>query len=163
MSEYVDVEVECPCEGAPHDTDTVSLHPAVTLPMGAASFAMMDVGEAADTAELLGLLAPIYLHFGIAAWTLVDADGKALPVNRRNIDERLTWHFAWPVIRKANDLYPAEVASPLQPRRSPPSKHGPTDDSTSPIPLSGRKHPAPSKPSSRPASEDGRQSEDRAS
>ena len=163
MSEPNEVVVACPCPGTPHAEDTITLYPTVPVQLGAAAFGMLDEGQAANPSELLGHLAPLYLHFGIASWTLVDDKGEELPVNRANIDGYVTWATcAWPVVRAANAIYPTELLRPLAPRRSRPSKPGRTPASTSPIPLNGRKRQTRSAPSS-PGVSDGKPSEVRAS
>lgn len=145
MKPLIPVEIGCPCEGAPHDSDTVNLVPDVSVQMGWAALGVLNESDLRTVGELGGVLAPIYLHFGIATWSLVDAKGKPLEVTRANIDERLTWGFAATIIPVASELYAGQLTAPLVQRQLKSLKAGQTAGSTSPIPLSGHKRPKPSK------------------
>lgn len=138
---------ECRCPGTPHPGDAVFLHPSVTIPIGQAAFSALD--GMTTGAEYQGILAQIYLHFGITGWTFTDAEGVSVPVTSANIDERLTWaHGGHTVAQRADELYSADVFAPLAARLSMSSGGGPKGPSTSATLPSGSKRPKHSRPSS---------------
>ncbi len=88
--------------------------------------------EAPD-AEALGLLTEGYLREGVESWTLVDAEGKSIPVNKPNITAHLLSNptAANLVGEEADGLY-SEVMLPLVMSASASSQPTPTDEPTSP-------------------------------
>lgn len=107
-------------------------------------------GEGEDTAGILAALTETYLILGIESWSVVDAKGKAVPVNRQTITEYLLSNIdvAMDVADAADDLYREAVVGPLLARASTSSPDTQTPDSTSATNGSGPKPPKPSKRSS---------------
>jgi hypothetical protein len=99
--------------------------------------------EDPSNAEILAALTEAYVVYGIESWTLVDARGKAIPVNRATIEEHLLSDLtaALAVADVADDLYQETVLLPLLMRGSGSSGTSPTTRSTSrrtsspPVPL----------------------------
>lgn len=139
----VTVHIACPCppteQGPRHpDGDDVELRARLSLAGGIAVQSLLveqlkAIGKALDSAALSGLLAEGYLLSGVAAWTLVDADGKPLPVTPETITERLLSDFAVAeaIADKADDLYMEPVLLPLLRKLGMSSPATPTNGSTS--------------------------------
>jgi hypothetical protein len=106
--------------------------------------------EHPSDADILAALTEAYIVYGIESWTLVDARGKAIPVNRATIEEHLLSDLtaALAVADVADDLYQETVLLPLLMRGSASSATTPTTESTSPETSSPDEPPTPSKPSS---------------
>lgn len=138
----------CGCPRTPHASgETVTLHGRVPLAMGAAAMAALQGVSGTD--EYVGLLAPIYLRFGIDSWTCLGDDG-ALPVTTANIAERFPWADGGAELVEAADaLYGEEILRPLQRRIARLSPPTPTAPPTSATPSSGDAPRSPSAPSSR--------------
>jgi hypothetical protein len=148
----VNVTVECLCPGAAHpDGDTITLrdkldfHAATTIRQ---SLKLLE--QPADTAEILATLTEKYLLFGIESWTLVDERGKAIPVSRQTITERILGDpiGSAAIADEADELYAPTVLLPLVARASKSSKPSPTSASTSQPTDSPTKRPKRSSPSS---------------
>ena len=119
MSELVAVEVPCPT-GAHPDGDFVYLRPQLDLAGGyAARRQINELADGATSSEVEGLLMDVYLRHGVADWTLHDADGKALAVNRQSIREQLIQgdlDRALMIGNRADALYSPAVVTPLAKR-----------------------------------------------
>jgi hypothetical protein len=104
----------------------------------------------ADTAEILAVFTEQCLLFGIESWTLVDADGKPVPVTRTAIRAFMADHLehALTVGDEADEKYTATVLLPLVQRAQNSSPRTPTDASTSAPSGSTPTPPTPSSPSS---------------
>ena len=120
-------------------SEWVDLEPSVTVPMGMAAVYTIFSHPEADEAELRGLLAPIFMRFGIRDWSF--RDGKAqIKVEPDSVARLLPFADAgFEVANKCMDLYLGDILRPLQARRNRLSAPGPTDDSISPTPASGTK------------------------
>jgi hypothetical protein len=158
----VAVPVACPCEGTPHqDGDTVYLHPKLGLAAGIAVQKLIieanQTEERLSAAELTGVLAEGYLLHGVAAWTLVDDQGKSLPVDKDTIRKKLLDDFTVgaPVADAADDLYMEAVLLPLVKKVSDSSRSSRTNGSTSAPKAATRKRQKPSKQSSTTTSQTG--------
>lgn len=86
-----------------------------------------------STAEILSLLTETYLLLGVRKWTLTDERGKAIPVSKPAIRERLLSHpeAAMVVGDEADGLYSEAVVLPLVARASKSSPPTSITDSTS--------------------------------
>lgn len=138
----------CRCPGGPHASgETVALLPRVPLAMGAAAMAALQ--GVAGTDEYVGLLAPIYLRFGIESWSCLGPDGP-LPVTTAAIAERFPWADGGSdLVEAADALYGEEILRPLLRRIARLSPPTPTATATSATPSSGaarRSRSAPSSP-----------------
>lgn len=147
------VHIPCPCPGTPHpDGDTVGLREKLGLAAGIALQRMVINANQnrPDAEELTGKLAEGYLLHGVEDWTLVNEDGRPIPVTDITIRKWLLEDFATaaPIADQADGLYMAAVLLPLVNRAQTSSPSSPTNGSTS-RPRSGTsKRPKPSKPSS---------------
>lgn len=142
----VPVEVACPCPGTPHAGDEIFLYPELGFQGGVVTIRKLSGGGDAD--ELTAVLLDCYLRYGIADWTLVDADGKATPVDKEAIVAFSTTHFdaAIVVANKADDLYSGRLLGPLAIRAANSSATSRTNGltSVSPQPSTSRKRSRPS-------------------
>ena len=138
---------ECRCPGTPHASgETVELRPSVSLAMGTA--AMSARRDAGSVDELVGLLAPVYLRFGIERWTCLDAAGP-LAVTSEAIAERFPWGAGgYELSERCDALYAEELVRPLLERITRLSSPGPTGPSTPPTPGSGDGRRSSRRPSS---------------
>jgi hypothetical protein len=135
--ELVAVEgVPCPCPGTPHpDGDTVSLFPKLGLHDGV--YAQRKIITAmegkADGDEVIATLMDVYCRKGVAAWTLVNDKGKALPVTPENIEAMLLSDFSIGnvVAEAADTLYSPALIDPLRLQVVKSSRPTPTNGSTS--------------------------------
>jgi len=130
------------------DGNWVRLAPHLSLTAGAGVMAAIRGAESTN-AEVEAAIAAAFLRQGIIAWSMVDADGKPLPITNANIDARLDWVTAHDVAEKCNELYAADLFRPFLPKIAKSSLPGPKDASTSLPTESGATLPTPSKPSSR--------------
>lgn len=133
-AEEVPVEVACPCEGKPHDTDTVWLRADLSPDGGIAAMSVIN-DSPVDVPSLVGDLGRVYLMHNITRWTFTDPDGKPVPSSHRNI-ARLHWDIAGPIAEKADSLYSETLFRPLVARVSKSSRNGHTAPSTSRKPRS---------------------------
>jgi len=92
-----------------------------------------DLGEGFTTSDVLGLLSELYLVHGIESWTLQDAKGEPLPVNRATVTATILprYDVAADLAEVADALYTAKVVLPLVARGSTSLPRSPMDDSTS--------------------------------
>lgn len=155
--DLVNVEVECPCPGTPHEHDTVGLRPKLSLRAGVMlqsflrrNLAPQEGEPAPDQAEVIGLLTEGFVSHGVASWSFVDAKGKPVPVNEKTIAEILLSDFALatPVADQADELYGGPVIDPLLVQVSTSSPDSQTDPSTSANGANGSKPKKRSKRSS---------------
>jgi hypothetical protein len=153
----MDVQIECPCrkDGEPrHGHDTVTLRDTLDFRTATAIRNTIAFAKAEDdevsSAEIMALLTEGYILHGIAAWTLVDEKGKAVPVSKPEIRARLLADplAAEPIGEAADTLYGPAILLPLVQRALASSQPSPTDESTSPPTISPARNPKRSKPSS---------------
>ena len=157
MSELVSVPIACPCPGTPHpDGDTVFLRPKLGLGGGVALQSLLlgylrEVNEGKrilDWEEITGILSEGYLLNGVSSWTLLDEDGKPVPVTRQTIGEQLLDDFTLSsaVGSVADGLYYDPVLAPLLTKLSESSTSSQTSKSTS---ATGKSKGKTAKPRSR--------------
>lgn len=155
MSEPIPVDVgACRCAGKPHDSDVVYLEPELTLPMASGAMYALNFETDGTTSALMRLLTEAYLPAGIRSWTFVDEKGEAVRIDREAMERLIPFdRGGMEVSEKADALYAERLMSPLLRRRLKSSPRGRTGKPTSPIPISGRKRPPRSAPSSDDASD----------
>lgn len=130
-TDEVAVDLEgCPCEGTPHDHDTVWLRAELTPDGGIAATHLLDSGTI-DAPTLIGAVGKTFLVHGVTRWTFVDEKGEPVPVTPWNV-AHLDWEITRPLAEKADDLYAEKLLAPLRARRSQSSANGRTARSTSP-------------------------------
>lgn len=102
----------------------------------------------ASAAEILATMTEAYVLFGIESWTLLDEDGKPLPVTKPHIRSMILANpeAAEVVADAADEQYQEQILLPLLARAANSSPPTPTGSSTSP-PNSSRE--TRRKPSSR--------------
>lgn len=142
------------------DGHVVTLHPKITLALGAAAMtiARATMREAfAAGGDPTGVLqavveaglAEIYVRFGVQSWTFVE-DGVPVPVTADNIKRLLPFEGGGKEVAEAADsLYSDTVFGPLVAAMSRLLPTMPTENSTPPIPISGsmpRRHSKRSSP-----------------
>lgn len=133
------VTIACSCPGTPHAEDTVTLAPEVPLPLGIS--ASMVISRATDEVITMGELSPLFLRFGVVAWTLVDGEGKPERLTPENIERRLAYGTGgFEVANAAAGLYTGPLMRPLLAARQRSSQLGQTADSMLPTNGSGRRH-----------------------
>lgn len=115
----MDVPISCICPGSPHpDGDTVTLRDELDFRTAARvrnSIVLLDDAQREDVGLVLAVLQEAYLLYGIASWTLQDADGSPLDVTPANVTGSLLVHVAQAsiVADAADDLYAEVVIAPL--------------------------------------------------
>jgi hypothetical protein len=154
-----DIPIACIC---PPDANGQTRHPAgdvVTLkwPLGfrevmvirkSIGWAQVATPDASPPA-VLALLVEAYVTHCIESWTVLDGQGKPVPVTEQSIrDFLLPTLSAFTVGDAADDLYTEAVIVPLLVRPSKSSQRGPISASTYPLTGSQSKRRKPSKPSS---------------
>ncbi len=139
----------CPCEGTPHpDGDVVYLYPELSMPGGmAAQTAISEAwgDDGFDAVKFQGLIAPVWVQYGVADWTFLDDLGQPIPANPENIMRALPYGKGGrAVAEKADDLYNEAVLAPLAERFAALSKPGRTRTPapTSPNRATRRKRPS---------------------
>lgn len=142
----------CKCPGSPHDEDEVLLAPKLTVPMGAASMAVLN-GVNPTIPAMQAALTSIYLSpapaGGIVAWSFVSEALKPEEITQEAIDRLLPWtEGGAEVAEMADSLYSGDLFRPLAQRRSKVSEPTPTAVSTPPIRESGSTPPKSSRRSS---------------
>jgi hypothetical protein len=153
----VNVTIPCPCppkaDGtARHESDTVTLPEVLdfrTTIVVRQSIQWLKTNDPdATVPEIVATLAETYLLHCIEEWSLVDDKGKAVPVSKAAIRERLlpATEAAMAVGNAADDLYTDKVVLPLFLQASSSSPPTQTDEPTSPTSGPG---PTPRKPSKR--------------
>ena len=156
------ITIACRCVGAPHEQDTITLRE--TLSPRDASAISKDIGVVrledpdATVGDILATLTEGYILRGIESWSLVDEDGKPLPVTKANIRDRILSDLeaTMNVGDVADELYAEAVMLPLlrqassssRPTQTENSADTPEADSTSAPTDSGTTLPTPSTPSS---------------
>jgi hypothetical protein len=136
----------CPVPGA-HTEDTIYLPD--TLGFTALAQLVMSArwysADTDDMAKLLAHLQEAYLLYTLSGWTLVDAEGKPLPLTEANVRTYLMANpsVAFDVADAADDLYGAAVVRPLVNRAKPSSLRGQTAGSTSARRRRGPRNPKP--------------------
>lgn len=150
------VDVPCTCQGTPHpEGDTVDLWPEATIDIGAAAtVAVRTYGH--DPVQLQVSLARAFVHYGIRAWSHVDARGNPVPVTPRDpdwpdvVDRYLPWaRGGYEVAEAADDLYATDTLRPWLALSSKLSQPGQTAGPTSATQATGAPTPTPSRRSSR--------------
>ncbi len=138
---------DCPCPGTPHDHEEVHLEPELTLPMAHGAMALVATASA-DSAATMAALSAGFLPAGIRSWTFTDEDGP-VPVSRENMERLMPWDKGgYEVNEQADALYSERLFAPLAKRLSASVPDGQTERPMSPIPLTGRRPPKSSPPSS---------------
>lgn len=137
----MNVTIPCPCPpksdgGTRHTQDTVTLRETLDFrTVGAIRNAVLILpGEdRADQAYVLAILTEAYVLAGIEAWSLVDAKGKPVPVDRGAIRTFLAEHpeLGVPIGDAADELYQQRYMAPLLWTSQTSSPDTPTDESTS--------------------------------
>ena len=155
--ELVNVDVACPCPGAPHETDTVRLRPKLGLRAGVslqgqivAARNAREAGIEVNETEVYAALTEGYLLHGVAEWTFTDAEGAPIPVTPDTIRSVLLDDFALasPVADRADALYAQAVILPLVDLGSTSLPRSRTNGSTSVPTTPTRKRQKRSRPSS---------------
>jgi hypothetical protein len=135
----------CYCPGTPHEEDTVYLAPALPMAGGMAAQAIINEGLT-DPVKLQEGLAELWIRHGVVGWNLLDAEGRALPLDRETVIAALPYGKGGRLVaERADDLYAEDILAPLAERLGTTSRRGPTNGSTSPT---RRRTPTPSSPSS---------------
>jgi hypothetical protein len=130
-----------------HETDTVTLRERLDFRAGLTArntvIIIKQEDPEANAADILAGLTEVYLLVGIESWTLQDARGKPLEVNRANVRQLMAEHpdEAMTIGDEADGLYSEAVIAPLVKRALTSSSSTPTTGSTSrttgsvPVPL----------------------------
>ena len=140
----------CPCPGSPHTEEWVDLEPAVTIPMGMAAMFQMRNYPTDNEGDLRAQLAPLFMRFGIRAWSFTDVKGGTVTVSADSVERLLPFVTAgFEVADRCLDLYLWGIIAPLVARQAKLLEHGPKGASTSPIPASGPTPLSQRSPSSR--------------
>jgi hypothetical protein len=140
----------CPCPGSPHKEEWVELEPAITVPMGMAAMYQIAHTPTGNEGDLRALLAPLFMRFGIRAWSFTDVKGGAITVSADSVERLLPFVEAgFEVADRCLDLYLEGIIAPLAARQERLLAHGPKDASTSPTPESGPTPLSQRSPSSR--------------
>ena len=155
----MDVQIACRCPGQ-HGQDTVTFYDRLDFRRAtviAKALMFVDAKEGvARSAEVLAILSEFYILYGIKSWTLVGSDRKLLDVNAESVRSELLESDHPDIgllVERADELYQEQILLPLVRRVAPSLPPTPTDELTSPTPLSSqRKAPRPSKRSSTSAS-----------
>jgi hypothetical protein len=108
----MEVHIDCPCAGTPHaEGDTVSLRDKLDSVAGLAikysvaqkTSEMREAGQISPEGEitdeaiswlLVAFINQRYLIYGVSGWTLVDAEGKKLPVTPAHLRSFMEDHPA---------------------------------------------------------------------
>ena len=133
--------------------DTVTLRPvldfrtAATIQHAVSVLRLEDQEPAVE--EVLARLTEAYVKFGVESWTVVDADGKPVPVNPHTVEDVLFPNIAAAMVvgEEADELYSGTILLPLLKRASNSSPATPTPDETSPPTSSPPNTPTPLRPS----------------
>lgn len=145
----MDVRIDCPCLGTPHESDTVTLRDRLDFRTVTTIRKSMTEVETEDPkvrfAERMAAVTEFYMLMGIEQWTLVDAHGKPVPVSHQAVRDLWETVDVLPISEAAEDLYNPVVLLPLVKRASISSPPTPTDESISAPMDSEPKLPRPSK------------------
>lgn len=138
---------ECPCPSHPHKVEWVELEPEVTNPMGMAGvYAIIHAGDT-DEAGMRAILTPIFMRYGIRAWSFTGEKFAKVTIDQDTIARLLP--FSGPgfeVADRCMDLYLDGLIRPLAARRNRLLGPGLMDTSTSPILEPTPISPTPSSP-----------------
>lgn len=138
----------CRCPDRAHASDTVTLYPEPTLPLGLAARAALSA-HGTDAMELEVALGQAYLQHGIESWSFTDAENEPVPVNWPNILRLLPFARGGKLVVDAADgLYSRAVFGPLVTGSPNSSRNGLAGDTTSLQTKRRKKHPTSSKSSS---------------
>lgn len=154
----------CRCPGRPHAEDWVELATSIPIGVGAGVLAAVRA-SGGDEVRLAGMMAQVYVSFGITAWSFMgepdspdQATGWPIPVDPMSsgwtalVQRLLPWDNGGALVAdKADELYSENVLRPLTGRTLTQSRDGQTDGLTYPIPPSQPTPPARSRRSSRTA------------
>lgn len=118
---------DCACPNAPHPKgDTVTFHEKLPFHANVAAVSAIFDGNGEPNANKAW---EVYLHEGVAAWNLVDAEGDPVPLTREALDG-LDFADQWEIADKADDIYQGTVLAPLVRRMQQSSETGPTAESS---------------------------------
>lgn len=151
------LEGQCRCPGAPHGGgDWVEVIEQIPVELGAG---VMAAGSEAggDGAFAAGLMAKVFLRFGIGDWSFVDEQGAPEDIDWDSIQRLLPYPDSLVVADEIARIHSAGIMRPLGIGSSTSSPSGSTADSTSPNPDGGPSSPTPLEPSS-PGKSAGRRS-----
>jgi hypothetical protein len=144
---------DCPCPGAPHDSEWVDLMATPTLPLAGAIIVGIQSAPG-DVASREAAFVEACLPRAILAWSFMERDdgGHVVPavIDNDNLERLLPWaHGGFELVNEIERLYASEVSLTLERMTSKLSAPSSTDGSTSPSLPSGTDTPTPSVPSSR--------------
>lgn len=121
--DLVDVTVPgCHCPGTPHTEEVFGLLPEPTPELGLA--AVSALYNAAPNQMMKEVLGRVYLEHGVKRWTLVDENGKPVPITHELL-RRIKWDAVLPIAEKGSELYSEAIFRPLvgqAPNSSPPGR-----------------------------------------
>ena len=148
----MDVSIECRCPGE-HGQDVITFFDRLDFDrattIGKATLFIENNDPETRPAEVLAVLSKNYLYYGIQAWTLVGPDRKKLAINPASVRSQLLDHpDVSELIEAADNQYSEQVLLPLMKRAVSYSRHGQTEQSTSPTPSRKRATRKRSSPSS---------------
>lgn len=137
MSDAKRVDVgACRCAGSPHPSDWVDLEPELTLAMASGALFAMKTADGTNSAQMAAI-SGAYLPAAIREWSFIE-DKEPVPITRENMERLIPWDKGGlEVTEQADALYSERLMAPLVKRLSSSAPSGPTEKSTSPIPLSG--------------------------
>jgi len=153
--------IDCICPPLAGETrhpegDTVTLRPKLDFRTAATiqhSVSVLRLEEQEPAVEeVLARLTEAYVRYGVESWTIVDAEGKPVPVTPSNVEAVLFADLtaAMVVGEEADEMYSGAILLPLLKRASTSSPGTPTTDETS-LPTGSQETPAeptPLRPSS---------------
>ena len=153
--------VPCLCPPTPEGTtrhpdgDTVTFkerldfRTAATIQHAVSAFRLARGDDEVAVEEVLATLTEAYLRYGIASWTLVDKEGKPIPVTPSNVETYLLVDIATAAVLgdEADSAFSEAILLPLLRRASSSSPDMQTPESTSPPTGSQPSTPTPLKPS----------------
>jgi hypothetical protein len=133
----------------------VTFHAILPMAGGMAGMVAIHAAVAAAGGNLTGIrlaehLFPVYMQRAIESWTFLDPLGRPLAI--ADGDTVLPFGVKYTIADAADDLFGEEISRPLVAMIDRSSASGPTASSTPPTPISGRKRPSRSAPSSPAAS-----------
>lgn len=138
----MDVVTRCICPPHPdgsarHEQDTFKLRDTLGF-RDAVTYKKTVQMHSGQPAEMLAAMTALHLFTGIEAWSLTDAKGYAIPVDRDTIETVLMPELdvAMQIADTADDLY-MPVILPLVTRGTVSWRPTPTEPSTSPAPAAG--------------------------
>ncbi len=149
-------KIDCICPPQAGETrhpegDTVTLRPKLDFVTAATIQHTISVvrleDRQVDIEEVLGRLTQAYVKYGVQSWTVVDAEGKPVPVNPGTVEDVLFPNLTAAMIvgDEADELYSGAILLPLLQRASTSSPDTSMPDETSP-PTSSQENPEPPTP-----------------